>query len=198
MRIKVLLVLALAVAIAPTAFADITVYFSTPVTMVSFWSSEAADMTATTNNGVTTGPLNSGLGSGFLTSFSDTNVTSIVFSGATGSFVLDDLTYMVGGAPTGGPTAPTKLGPLSPDPQTTYTLTFDDAGLTQFTAVGSFYSGLGGGPTFSPNALILPGTTDFPSESSPNVLGTVPEPGTLVLFGSGLISLAGVLRRKLA
>lgn len=196
MRTKALLVLALAVTIAPAAFADVILTFSSPVTMVSFYSSEPTTnpLTATAyGNSVTTVSVASGNGVGAVTSLSGANVTEVDFSGAANHYVLDDLTYMVGNS--------------------TYTINFDDPSFNQLDPVGAFYSFMPGAPTFSGNAWILQyphyNYTDFPYHSSPNVIveafflpppppppPQVPEPGTLVLFGSGLISVAGTIRRK--
>lgn len=192
MRFKVLWGLALAVAMAPVAAADIIVTFSTPVTMVSFYSAEPYDLTVTTNNGFSV-TVNSGYTLGAVTPFSDTNVTMLDFAGTDSNgdpsadyYVIDQLVYMIG--------------------NTTYTLTFDEAALTPFSVIGSFYPGV----TFSPNAWIYTvgqyNDFGYPPYSNPNVAAEVfylpppenpvPEPGTLVLFGSGLMSLAGVVRRK--
>lgn len=43
----------------------------------------------------------------------------------------------------------------------------------------------------------IPGTESGNLGTAQNFLGSTPEPGTLALFGSGLIGLAGILRRKL-
>lgn len=194
---KVLLVLALAAALAPTAVADVVLTFSVPVTMVSFYSSEPTSdpLTATAyGNSVTSVTVASGTGLGAVTPLSATGVTEVDFSGTANFFVLDDLTYMVG--------------------SNAYTIDFDDPSFNLYSSVGSFYSFMAGGPTFTANTWILQyplyNYSDFPYHSSPNVIfegyylpppppptPQIPEPGTLVLFGSGLISAAGVIRRKL-
>lgn len=43
----------------------------------------------------------------------------------------------------------------------------------------------------------IPGTESGNLGTAQNFLGTTPEPGTLALFGSGMIGLAGMIRRKL-
>jgi PEP-CTERM motif len=43
----------------------------------------------------------------------------------------------------------------------------------------------------------IPGTESYQMGTAQNFLGTTPEPGTLAMFGSGLIGFAGLLRRKL-
>ena len=43
----------------------------------------------------------------------------------------------------------------------------------------------------------IPGTESGNLGTAQNFLGTTPEPGTLALFGSGMIGLAGVIRRRL-
>lgn len=191
MRIKVLWAVALALAIAPAASADIIVTFSTPVTMVSFYSSEPYDLTVSTNNGVSV-TVNSGYTLGAVTSFSDSNVTTLDFAGTDYNgdpsgdyYVIDDLTYKIG--------------------DVTHVLSFDEAALTPFAVIGPFYSGI----TFSPNAWVYTvgsyNDSGYPPHSNPSVAAegyylapppSVPEPGTLVLFGSGLTSLAGLARRK--
>jgi hypothetical protein len=42
-----------------------------------------------------------------------------------------------------------------------------------------------------------PGATPFQYVTNADVEGTVPEPGSLILMGSGVLGLAGVLRRKI-
>ena len=48
---------------------------------------------------------------------------------------------------------------------------------------------------------LIPGTYTFTIPNDTIILdiggSSVPEPGTLVMFGSGIIGLAGVLRRKI-
>lgn len=192
MRSKVLWVVGLALALVPAASADIIVTFAAPVTMISFYSAEPYDLTVTTNNGVSV-TVNSGYTAGAVTPFSDTNVTMLDFAGtdfngdpSADYYVIDQLVYSIG--------------------DTVYTLTFDEAGLTPFSVIGSFY----GGVTFSPNAAIYTvgqyNDLGYPPFSNPNVAAEVyylappdnpvPEPGTLVLFGSGLMGLAGAVRRK--
>ena len=199
MRTKVLLVLALAVVVAPAAFADITLTFSSPVTMVSFYSSESTSLPLSVTaygNSVTTVTAASGTGSGTVTMFGVSGVAGVTvvdFSGTVNHYVLDDLTYEVG--------------------NTQYVINFDDPSFGPFNTVGSFYSFMAGGPSFGANGWIdhypLYNYPDYPYHSSPNVLfegyplppptppPSVPEPGTLLLFGSGLISAAGAIRRKL-
>jgi len=188
MRLKFLLVLAIAVAFSSVAFADITVTFSSPVSMVSFYSSEPYNLTLTDNNG-TSMTVNSGYTFGAITPFVDTGVTSLDFSGTPNFYVLDNLVYSVGGI--------------------NQTLTFDETALQNCgCSVLGFYSSLPGGPVFSNNADILTypnyNYVGYPYLSSPDVVfeggvnhGPVPEPGTLVMFGSGILGLAGVVRRKL-
>lgn len=194
MRIKVLWVVVLALAVAPAAFADVVVTFSSPVTMLSFYSAEPTPLTATAyGNGVTTVTVNSGYGHGAVTSLYGTGVTELDFAGTVNGYVLDDLTYKVG--------------------TNTYVINFDDASFSQYNAVGNFYSSMAGGPTFSTYTYILQypyyNYTGYPYDSSPNVVfeyyyqapppppTTIPEPGTLALFGSGLMSVAGLVRRKI-
>jgi hypothetical protein len=53
---------------------------------------------------------------------------------------------------------------------------------------------------FSPNQIagvVLYTPVNFDINSPQRFLGTVPEPGTLIMLGSGILGLAGVMRRKL-
>jgi hypothetical protein len=46
------------------------------------------------------------------------------------------------------------------------------------------------------NYLSVPGETPYPYLTESDVEHYLPEPGSLVLMGSGVLGLAGVLRRK--
>jgi hypothetical protein len=186
MRLKIALIAVAAIVLATTAFADITVSFSSPVSTVSFYSSEPLDLLASTNG--TTGlnlTVNSGYATGAVTTFADTNVTLVDFAGIPGWYVLDDFTYSVGG--------------------NSYTINFDN--LAEGAFVHSQYAGLPGGPVFSgtlgnsPVVLTYPDYNygGYPYASAPNVIyeGPTPEPGTLAMFGSSLIGVLGLMRHKL-
>ena len=191
MRLKLLVVFAAALVVTSVASADITVNFSGPVNMVSFYSSEPYNLTLTDNNGATV-TVNSGYGSGAVTPFADAGVTSLDFSGSPDFYVVDDLVYSVGGQ--------------------TYDLTFDEAALQNCgCSVSGFYAGLPGNPVFSNNADILTYPNynwgGYPYNSSPDVIyeggqapppPPAPEPGSLALLGSGLLGLGAVVRRKLS
>jgi PEP-CTERM motif len=188
MRLKFALVMVVAIAFSTAALADITVNFSSPVSMVSFYSSEPGPLTLTDNNGVTV-TVTSGYTFGAITPFSDTGVTSLDFSGTPDFYVLDNLVYSVAGI--------------------NHTLTFDETTLQNCNcSVGGFYASLPGGPVFSNNADILTYPNynygGYPYLSAPDVVyegGTepspTPEPGTLVMLGSGILGLAGMARRKM-
>lgn len=180
-----------ALAAANPAFADVTVDFSTPVTMDGFYSVEPSSLTL--NDGVTSTTVSS---AGAFTTIGDSNVTSLDFSGTPNFYVIDDIEYTLGG--------------------TTYTLTFDEASLQNCScSIGNFYAGLPGSPEFSLNADILTAPNynvgSYPFESSPDVIyeggietpatpatPPVPEPNTFLMFGSGLAGMVGMMRRKLA
>jgi len=195
MRLKMLLALAATAGFSQVAFADIDLTFSSPVNTVSFYSSQAYALTATTNGtSALDVVLSSDYGSGAVTPFADTNVTSWDFSGTPDYYVLDNIMYNTGGV--------------------NYTLTFDESALVEGDSVDNFYAGMPGGPTFSDLGVVLTYPNynygGYPYDSSPSVIyessagpgpsptPPVPEPGTLALFGSGIVGLAGMLRRKFA
>ena len=94
MRFKLALVVVAAMLLSTAAYADIVINFASPVSTVSFYSSEPVDLAATTNG--TTGlnlTVNSGFAAGAVTAFADTNVTRVDFSGTPGWYVLDDFSY---------------------------------------------------------------------------------------------------------
>jgi hypothetical protein len=187
MRFRCLLILALALVFSTAAFADLTVHFTTPVTWVGFYSAEPYSLTASDNNGFST-TVNSGYTFGAFTTVNDANVTAINFSGTPDFYILDDFTYSLGG--------------------TTYTINFDN--LSTNALLTTQYAGLPGHPVFAGTngdlgiVLTYPGYNyyGYPYESFPNVIdelpNATPEPGTLVLFGTAAMGLAGVIRRKLS
>ena len=179
MRLKVALVAVAAMLLSTAAFADIAITFSSPVSTVSFYSSEPTDLAATTNG--TSGlnlTVNSGYTLGAVTPFVDSNVTRVDFSGVPNFYVLDDFTYSAGG--------------------NTYTINFDN--LAEGAFVTGQYAGWAGHPVFTAsagNAAVVLTYPDYnwagyPPASNPNVIaeGPTPEPGTLAMFGSGVIGLA--------
>jgi hypothetical protein len=186
MRLKLALVAVAAMLLSTAAFADIAISFSSPVSTVSFYSSEPFDLAATTNGtaGVNL-TVNSGYTLGAVTPFVDSNVTRVNFSGTPGWYILDDFTYSSGG--------------------NTYTINFDNLAEGDF--VLGQYASWAGHPVFTSTAgnvatiLSYPdyNYVGYPPQSYPNVIyeGPAPEPGTLAMFASGVIGLAGILRRKL-
>jgi hypothetical protein len=186
MHLKVALVAIAAMLLSTAAFADIAITFSNPVSTVSFYSSEPFDLNATTNGTTALNlTVNSGYTLGAVTPFADTNVTRVDFSGTPDFYVLDDFTYSSAG--------------------TTYTINFDN--LAEGAFVTGQYSGWAGHPVFSAtggNAATILTYPDYNYvgyryESAPNVIyeGPAPEPGTLAMLASGVIAVAGVLRRKM-
>lgn len=186
MRLKVALVLLAAMVLSTAAFADITISFASPVSTVGFYSSEPVDLMATTNGAADLNlTVNSGYGVGVVTAFADTNVTRVDFSGTPGWYVLDDFSYSVGG--------------------NTYTINFDN--LAEGAFVTGQYATWAGHPVFGATAgnaaaiLTYPdyNWVGYPPNSYPNVIyeGPAPEPGSLALFASGALGVAGLLRRKL-
>ena len=186
MRLKLALVAVAAMLLSTAAFADIAISFSSPVSTVSFYSSEPFNLVATTNgSGALNFTVNSGYTVGAVTPFVDSNVTRVNFSGTPGWYILDDFTYSSGG--------------------NTYTINFDN--LAEGAFVTGQYSAWAGHPAFSGtggNAAVILTYPDYnyvgyPYASAPNVIyeGPAPEPGTLAMFASGVIGLAGILRRKL-
>jgi PEP-CTERM motif len=190
MRLKLFLLLALVLVFASTAFAQITVTFGNVINFVGFYSSEPFPLTW--SDGFLTGTVTSGYGVGVFTTVNDLGPTQLTFTGTPDFYVLDDIEYKVG---TGN---------------TLYTLTFDQTRLQNCNcSIGSFYAGLPGHPVFSDNADVLTypnyNYVGYPYESSPDVIyegpietSPTPEPGTLVMLGSGILAAAGVVRRKLS
>ena len=186
MRFKLALVVVAAMLLSTAAYADIVINFASPVSTVSFYSSEPFDLAATTNG--TTGlnlTVNSGYALGAVTPFADSNVTRVAFSGTPGFYILDDFIYSSGG--------------------NTYTIDFDN--LSEGAIVLGQYAGWAGHPVFTGTAgnaatvLTYPdyNFAGYPYASAPNVIfeGPAPEPGTLAMFASGVFGVAGILRRKL-
>ncbi len=188
MRLKLFLLLAVVLAIASSAFAQITVDFGNKVTFVGFYSSEPDPLTW--SDGFLSGTVNSGYTLGAFTTVNDGGVSQLTFTGTPDFYVLDDITYQVG--------------------KVTYTLTFDQTALQGCNcSIGSYYAGLPGHPVFSNNSDVLTApnynVSGYPFESSPDVIyeggvetSPTPEPGTLVMLGSGILAAAGVVRRKLS
>jgi hypothetical protein len=89
-------------------------------------------------------------------------------------------------------------------------MTFDESILQNCgCSIGAFYAGFAGGPVWSSNAdaLTYPNYNyvGYPYLSSPDVIyegppehGATPEPTTLVMLGSGLLCVVGVIRRKIS
>jgi hypothetical protein len=185
MRLKVAPIVLAALALSSAAYADIVITFANPVSTVSFYSSEPFGLDATTNGATGLNlAVNSGYTLGAVTPFADTNVTRVDFSGVPGWYVLDDFTYSVGG--------------------NTYTVNFDS--LAEGAFVNGQYAGRAGHPVFSGsggNAAIVLTYPDYnwvgyPPSTYPNVIyeGPTPEPGTLAMLATGVIAIAGVLRRN--
>ena len=187
MRLKAVFVALVAIVLSTAALADITISFSSPVSTVSFYSSEPFDLTATTNGTIGLNlTVNSGYTLGAVTPFADSNVTRVDFAGTPDFYVLDDFTYSAAG--------------------TTYTINFDSL------AAGSFvtgqYAAWVGHPLFggtAGNAAIILTYPDYnyvgyPPESYPNVIyeGPTPEPGTLAMFGTSMLGVLVIFRRKIA
>jgi len=189
LRLNFVVLVAVALVIACPAFADITVSFNSPVTFVGFYSSEPFNLTW--SDGVGSGTANSGYTLGAFTNVNDSGVTSVDFSGTPNFYVLDDFKYT------------TVNGE-------TFTLPFDETILQNCgCSIGGFYAGLPGGPVFSKNADVLTypnyNYSGYPYESFPDVIyegstlhSPTPEPGTLLMVGSGVLGLAGVIRKKLS
>jgi hypothetical protein len=187
-RLKLLVFAAMALALSSMAYADITLTFNSPVTVDSFYSSEPFNLTYSDNTG-TFVTVNSGYTLGNVTTVGSAGVTSVDFSGTPDFYVLDNFVYTdANGA--------------------THTMTFDEAILQNCNcSIGGFYSGLAGHPVWSTNSDVLTypnyNYSGYPYQSFPDVIyegGTqtspTPEPGTLLMFGSGVVGLAGMLRRK--
>ena len=172
-------------------FAQTSITFSTPVTFDSFYSSEPVPLNW--SDGVSSGTVNSGYTFGATTIVNDAGVSKINFSGSANFYVLDTIVYtaLVSGTPT------------------EFTLTFDETALQNCgCSVLNFYAGFPGDPVFSSNAVILTYPSynyfGYPFDSSPDVvyengpISPTPEPGTLLMFGSGILAAVGAARRKLS
>ena len=185
---KVLSLVGVALALSAASFADITLTFGAPVTVDSFYSSEPYNLLYNDSSGFNT-VVNSGYTLGAVTLVNSPGVTLVDFSGTPDYYVLDDFTYSINGA--------------------TFTMGFDELALQNCNcSVGAFYAGLPGSPVWSNNSDILTypdyNYVGYPFSSFPDVIfengteiSSSPEPGTLVMLGTGVIGLGGLLRRRL-
>lgn len=188
---------------------------------------EGIDLTATSNGDLAnTATVDFGFCflCGGVTPFADTNVTQVTFSGTPSFYVIDDIQYTVGNDPTvytltfdeftqenaqvGNYYQSHSLpgGPVFNNLAQVYSEAWDINGANTASYGAAAYlppSSCNGVP--GDNSAFVSGFFNNPVPNTTcSVLfegqvqtPTVPEPGSLLLFGSGLMGIAGVLRRKL-
>ena len=200
---KVLLFAALLLCLPLAAFANSTVDFGYSGGMLS----------TPTNSYITTGPIGSTLtsvsgynGGGIITG---SNLGTITFTtGARISGGMGNATFAAGGSIviTANGTGGLPAGVLFTGTFTsTSTLTqgTTSGGLYYYTVSGTISGTFSNGQTVSGQLLTISVATKQPFHgsigiSSGSATVVTPEPGTLSLLGTGLIGLAGMIRKKLA
>jgi hypothetical protein len=202
---KILLLAVLALALPMAAFASSTIDFSNSGGMISGSASglSLSGSTLTQVNGLFGSGLIQGTNLGSV-SFTTGALTSGSLSGGNMTFAGGGSFMITGsgsnGVPNGVIFSGTFSGPVTvvensgPNGTASYTLTGSIS--------GTFYNGFktsgASGATSQITMYVHKGTlANGAAVASGDTFVVVPEPGTLSLFGTGLIGLAGLVRRKL-